>query len=248
MAKRKDIFKQHANLRFLSIVFLSLFVILGVVWYVNSYSERSSAAGQKPNKYCRERKTGEMRCKGSQLCPELEYYTQPGVYPNRCNLEGKKFARLTEECAHSDRCDPGGNNPPNDGEAPPPASYYQPKGYIDGADETTCSVWGWTCDQDYFAKSLKIRILAGRNIVGETVAKINAPDVAGACGGNAKHRFHYYVPNDSFIRGTGEYEIDVSAVDINSLGQETGGSKSIQGNNKYNLRCSKYPTPTLAPP
>jgi len=43
MAKRKNIFKIHPNLRFLSIIFLSLAVIFGVAWYVNAYSERSSA-------------------------------------------------------------------------------------------------------------------------------------------------------------------------------------------------------------
>lgn len=41
--KSRDLFRVHTNLRFLSIVFLSLAAILGVVWYVNSYSERSSA-------------------------------------------------------------------------------------------------------------------------------------------------------------------------------------------------------------
>src|SRR3989338_2801894 len=41
--KSQDLFRVHRNLRFLSIIFLSLAVILGVAWYVNSYSERSSA-------------------------------------------------------------------------------------------------------------------------------------------------------------------------------------------------------------
>lgn len=41
--KTQDLFRMHTNLRFLSIVFLSLAAILGVAWYVNSYSERSSA-------------------------------------------------------------------------------------------------------------------------------------------------------------------------------------------------------------
>lgn len=243
MAKRKDIFKKHTNLRSLSIVFLSLAVILGVVWYVNSYSDRSSAKGKTPNWACKRVNIGN-RCQGSKLCKAYKYIT--GNFPNadqtkppKCNIDEDKI--FLEYCKHSDRCDPGDNPPP----AAP--SNYKPVGRVDGTDDTTCTIWGWACDKDDFSKSLKVRIVAAGKDVGETTAGNNAPDVAGQCGGYSNHRYHYSVPKDSFIRGAGSLEMDVLAVDINSSGQETGNTSSILGSRSESLGCSKY-NPSPPPP
>src|SRR3989344_1421841 len=225
MAKRKDIFKIHPNLRFLSIVFLSLAVIFGAVWYVNSYSERSSAAGQKPNAYCKPEYAGYKKCKGSQWCEVWVYKDKftDGIRP-RCNIEGEKFL---ENCKHSDRCDQGDNlPPPNDGEYIPP-SNYEPVGRVDGTNNDSCSVWGWACDQDKWSKPLKVRITANGQQVGETTANIQADDVKGECGGYSNHRFNFSVPADSFVRGAPEKVVDVLAADVNSFGQQTGISRSI---------------------
>lgn len=251
MAKRKDIFKKHTNLRSLSIVFLSLAVILGVVWYVNSYSERSSAANRKVSRQSNNLGT---KVKANEWCQKVIITTwcdQDKSYCEKWTFKNKKDTPSDSTCNYfgdvywrcwgpkDDRCK---FKKPKPDESPPPAapSSYEPVGRVDGTNHDSCSVWGWACDQDKWSKPLKVRITANGQPVGETTANIQADDVRGVCGGTSNHRFNFSVPADSFVRGAGSVVVDALAVDVNTDGQQTGNTSSILGSKvTYSLRCSK---------
>ena len=89
--------QNHPNLRFLTIIFLTLLVFLGVAYYISIYSQRSSAA--IPIRCGKRQITQECRSSGA-CCKLYEYYAPRGY-------DCPKAGQRTYTCAYSDACAQG---------------------------------------------------------------------------------------------------------------------------------------------
>ena len=238
LAKKK--IEEHTNLKFFLIIFLSLLVILGVAWYVNRYSERSSAIAPNYGRSCYFRPTGNTECNANKaFCTE---YIVTGPKPGRnCSYIGLKFwscSNPNDEKCLLPKPTKDKDKPPT--AAPPPTGdNYAPKGYIDGTSGSNCSVSGWACDLDSPKTALKVYFSSERRSLGSVVANQSRPDVASECGGQAGHGFYYQFnrTNAGILFSGDDWPIDADAQNINKEGKPAGGTNDLKNSSKFTINC-----------
>ena len=122
---------------------------------------------------------------------------------------------------------------------PPPPGEHNPKGWLDGVDETGVAL-GWTCDPDSYSAALDVRLFldgppGSGSFLGITTANLTRePAVGDVCGGVRNHGFRFTLPDS--VRDGQTHSLYAYAVNV-----EEGSNVQLSGS-PMNLQLPTAPS------
>lgn len=128
-----------------------------------------------------------------------------------------------------------------------PVNAAAPIGYFEGKHPTqSCTVYGWTCDQDKYSEPLEIQLYEGANRLTTTAPIIaNQPfEAPQLCGNTSSHRFSYTFPAGDPIRNNQPHQISAK---VGGIGIDSSGSVVQTGFVNLPLAQGVVDTITCAP-